>query len=197
VAGEGIFVRVVGAVTPTRMPVVVPVRVEGALTFAPGTVRIAGSSSGIVPVSGRLDGRGQSRLRIDVRGRAVGVAVPKLRLRVRLPSLAAELTPPRGDAWVDAYRRGALRGSGRELLERLMRLELTYARQRQYDMYLAAPDANGPSSATFAYRTAAERTAAPPAASNGDGDRDLLWLALVGIALLIAVPAAAVAWAHS
>lgn len=197
VAGEGIFVKALGAVRPVRIPVAVPVRVEGTLTFAPGTARIAGAPDGVVRVSGRLDGVRRSRLRIDVRGQALGSAAPKLRLSVRLPSLAGALTPPGGDSWVGAFRRGALPGGGRELLERIMRLELTYARQRQYDMYLAAPDPNGPSSASFVYRTAAAPRTAAPVAADGGGDGDLLWLVLAGIGLALAVPAAAVVWAHS
>ena len=196
-AAEGIFVRVAGAVRSVRMPIAVPLRVEGALTFAPGSVRVAGAPRGVVPISGRLDAR-RSSLRIDVRGRAVGAALPKLRLRVTLPSLAGAVTPPGGGTWVRAYRSGAFRGSGRELLERAIRLELTYARQRQFDMYLAAPDPNGPSTATFVYRTVPLPLPMETGIVDEDhGDHDVLWLVLAGIGLAVAIPAAAILWAHS
>jgi hypothetical protein len=48
------------------------------------------------------------------------------------------------------------------------------------------------------YRTVAAPRAEPgrPSAGGGDGN-DVLWLVLAGIGLLVAVPAAAVVWAHS
>jgi hypothetical protein len=197
-AGEGVFVRVLGPVQAVRKPIAAPLRVEGTLTFAPGTARLEGAPDGVVPVSGALDGVRRTKLRLALSGRATGASPPKLRLRVTSQSLARRFTPPGGGTWVEAFRRGGLGRDGRALLDRAIALELTYARQRQYDMYLASPDPTGPSSASYVYRTVAAPRAEPgrPSAGGGDGN-DVLWLVLAGIGLLVAVPAAAVVWAHS
>jgi hypothetical protein len=197
-AGEGVFVRVQGPVRPVRTRVAVPLRVEGTLTFAPGTARLEGARTGVVPISGALDGVRRTSLRLDLRGRASGAASPKLVLRVTAPSLAPRFTPPGGGTWVDAFRRGALGRSGRALLDRTIALELTYARQRQYDMFLTSPDPSGPSSASYVYRTVPAARVGPVSQSSGGGDgNDVLWLVLAGVGLALAVPAAAVVWAHS
>jgi hypothetical protein len=198
VAGEGVFVRVLGPVRAVRTPVAVPLRVEGTLSFAPGTASLAGAGDGVVRVSGLLDGLRRTTLRLDLRGRANGATPPTLALRITPQGLGPRFAPPGGGTWVEAFRRGALGGNGRALLERAIALELTYARQRQYDMYLANPDPTGPSSTSYVYRTAsapgAEHQPQPP---GGGDDNDVLWLVLAGIALLLAVPAAAVVWARS
>jgi hypothetical protein len=197
VAGEGIFVRVLGRVRAVRTPVAVPLRVEGTLSFAPGTASLAGARDGVARVSGLLDGR-RPTLRLDLRGRASGAAAPKLALRITLQDLAPRFAPPSGGTWVAAFRRGALGRNGRALLERAIALELTYARQRQYDMYLANPDPTGPSSTSYVYRTAsAPRAERRPQPQGAGDDSDVLWLVLAGIALVLAVPAAAVVWARS
>jgi hypothetical protein len=197
-AGEGVFVRVLGPVQAVRKPIAAPLRVEGTLSFPPGTARLEGAPDGVVRVSGLLDGLRRTKLRLVLRGRATNASPPRLRLRVTSQSLASQFTPPGGGTWVEAFRRGALGRNGRPLLDRAIALELTYARQRQYDMYLASPDPTGPSSATYLYRTVAAPRAErlPPSSGDGDGN-DVLWLVLAGIGLVLAVPAAAVVWAHS
>jgi hypothetical protein len=197
-AGEGVFVRVLGPVQAVRKPIAAPLRVEGTLSFPPGTARLEGAPDGVVRVSGVLDGVRRTKLRLVLRGRATNASPPKLRLQVTSQSLALRFTPPGGGTWVEAFRRGALGRNGRALLDRAIVLELTYARQRQYDMYLASPDPTGPSSSTYLYRTVAAPRAErlPPSSGDGDGN-DALWLVLAGIGLVLAVPAAAVVWAHS
>jgi hypothetical protein len=196
VAGEGVFVRVLGTVRPVQTRVAVPLRVEGTLSFAPGTASLEGARDGVVRVSGLLDGLQRTTLRIDLRGRATGAALPRLALRVTPQSLVSRFTPPGGGTWVEAFRRGALGRNGRAVLDRAIALELTYARQRQYDMYLASPDPTGPTSTSYVYRTASAPPAEPVAQTSGDDD-DVLWLVLAGIGLFLALPAAAVAWARS
>jgi hypothetical protein len=197
VAGEGVFVRVLGRVRPVRTRVAVPLRVEGTLSFAPGTASFEGARDGVVRVSGLLDGLRRTTLRLDLRGRANGAAPPKLALRVAPQSLASRFTPPGGGTWVAAFRRGVLGRNGRALLDRAIALELTYARQRQYDMYLASPDPTGPSSIAYVYRTASAPRAEPVPQSSGGDDEDVVWLVLAGLGLLLAVPTAAVVWARS
>jgi hypothetical protein len=197
-AGEGVFVRVLGPVHAVRKPIAAPLRVEGTLTFAPGTARLDGARDGVVRVSGLLDGVRRTKLRLALRGRAAGASPPKLRLRVTSQSMTPRFTPPGGGTWVGAFRRGALGRNGRALLDRAIELELTYARQRQYDMYLASPDPTGPITASYVYRTVAAPRAEPLEPSSGGGESyDVIWLVLAGIGLLLAVPAAAVVWAHS
>jgi hypothetical protein len=84
----------------------------------------------------------------------------------------------------------------RDLLAQTIALELTYARKRQFDQFLASPDVTGPSSATYVYRTAAPRPVAEPAAISGDEDHMVGWIVL-GLGLMAALPVAAVVWAHS
>ena len=75
------------------------------------------------------------------------------------------------------------------------RLELTYARKRQFDQFLASPDRTGPSSATYVYRTAADPLPAAEATPEpGDEDHAAGWIVLAGV-LAAALPAAAVLWA--
>jgi hypothetical protein len=196
VSGEGVFVRVRGPVSPLQTRVAVPLRVEGTLSFPPGAASLEGAPGGVVRISGQLEA-GRTTLRLDLRGRATAAPPPKLALRITPQSLAPRFTPPSGGTWVEAFRRGALGRNGRALLERAIALELTYARQRQYDMYLASPDPTGPSSISYVYRTASTSRARPLPQPSSDDDDDVLWLVLAGVALLLAVPTAAVVWARS
>jgi hypothetical protein len=105
------------------------------------------------------------------------------------------VAPPGTRTWVSAHRRGRL-GDPRRLLRRAIGLELTYARQRQYDMFLASPDIAGPSETTYVYRTAAPARAAGGPRPADDGDHTLGWI-LLAIGLAVALPTAAVIWARS
>jgi hypothetical protein len=84
----------------------------------------------------------------------------------------------------------------RRLLARAIALELTYARARQYDTFLASPDQAGPASATYVYRTTAPTRATAVSGSGPGTDHTLGWVVLA-LCLAAAVPAAAVIWAHS
>jgi hypothetical protein len=182
VFAEGLNVRLRSPATPVAVPVTAPLRLEGTLRFAPGTVQLSGARDGIVRISGRVDGLRRSRLRLVLRGRALNAAPPRLELRVSTANIPDTVT-----------RSQDLRTQ----LTRTIALELTYARARQYDMFLASPDQTGPSSTTYVYRTA---TAVQPAALAGgtgdEGDHRVGWIVL-GLVLAAAVPTAAVIWAHS
>jgi len=77
-----------------------------------------------------------------------------------------------------------------------IRLELTYARTRQFDQFLSSPDQTGHSSTTYVYKTAARPVAAAPSDEGGSESHTMSWIAL---ALLLAagLPLAAVLWARS
>jgi hypothetical protein len=138
-----------------------------------GSVRVSGER---VPFSGLLDGLRKSELRVPI-----PEGDPKIEMRVRTADI--ELPPPAGDP--------------RALLAQTIKLELTYARKRQFDQFLASPDQTGPSSATYVYRTTAPR---PPAAEAtplaGDEGHTAGWIVL-GLGFAAAIPAAAVLWARS
>ena len=138
-----------------------------------GSVRVSGER---VPFSGLLDGLRKSELRVPIPD-----GDPKIEMRVRTADI--ELPPPARDP--------------RALLAQTIGLELTYARKRQFDQFLASPDQTGPSSATYVYRTTAPR---PPAAEAtppaGDEDHTAGWIVL-GLLVAAALPTAAVAWARS
>jgi hypothetical protein len=129
-----------------------------------------------VPISGLLDGLRRAELRVRIPD-----GEPTIELEVR----PADVDLPRP-------AQGA-----RALLAQTIRLELTYARKRQFDQFLASPDQTGPSSATYVYRTAAVRLV-QPAATGGGGEEDhtVGWIVL-GLALAVAAPVAAVIWARS
>jgi hypothetical protein len=137
-----------------------------------GTVRVGGER---IPFSGRLDGVRRSEFRVPI-----PKGVPKIEVQVRPDDI--ELPRPASDP--------------RALLAQTIALELTYARKRQFDQFLASPDATGPSSATYVYRTTAARPTAEPAAPSGGGDNTVGWIVL-GLGLAAALPVAAVVWAHS
>ena len=137
-----------------------------------GAVRAGGER---IPFSGRLDGVRRTELRVPI-----PEGKPEVEVQVRLDD-------------IELPRRAS---NPRDLLAQTIALELTYARKRQFDQFLASPDRTGPSSATYVYRTTAPRPAAEPAATSRDEDSTVGWVVL-GLALVAALPVAAVVWAHS
>jgi hypothetical protein len=180
VNAEGLNLALLSPRRTVLTPVVAPLRLEGTLRFAPGTVELDGAPDGVIPVSGVLDGA-QRSLRIVVRGSATNATTPKLRLRVRTLGIP------------DTVRNSQ---SPRERLARTIALELAYARKRQYDQFIASPDPTGRSSAVYVYRTAAAPSALPVAGAGEDEDHMLGWIVLIA-GLAVGLPVAAVAWAHS
>jgi hypothetical protein len=149
-------------------PKPVPLRVAAPL-------RVSGAANG-ARFSGLLDGIRRAQLRI----RLPDGSPPKLTMSVRTAAPPDTVT------------------SGQPLARRLagtIKLELSYARKRQYDMFLASPDQSGPSSATYVYRIAAPARPAVSTPSSGS-DNTVVWIVL-GLGLAAAVPTAAVIWAHS
>jgi hypothetical protein len=137
-----------------------------------GTVRVAGKR---VPFAGVLDGLERPELRVRIPD-----GVPEVEMQVQTADL--ETPPPAQDP--------------RALLAQTIQLELTYARKRQFDQFLASPDQTGPSTATYVYRTAAPPKPAAEVVPQSDEDHTVGWIVL-GLCLVAALPAAAVAWARS
>ena len=195
VFAEGVNVGLFGGMTTVKQRVAAPLRVQGTLSFGSGTVTFPGARDGVVRFSQRLDGLQRTTLRIELHGRATNAAAPKLELRVSTADAGDPVTPPGGKSWMSALRRHEL-GNPRRLLERTIALELTYARKRQYDMFLASPDPSGPGSAIYVYRTAAPPRATATSGAGGGTDHTIGWIALA-VVIAAAVPSAAVIWAHS
>jgi hypothetical protein len=138
-----------------------------------GTVRVGGQE---IPFSGRLDGVHRSELRVPL-----PPGKPQVEVQVRPEDI--ELPRPAKNP--------------RALLAQTIALELTYARKRQFDQFLASPDQTGPSSATYVYRTTAPpSTTAGAVTPSGEGDSSVGWIVLA-LGLAAALPAAVVIWAHS
>jgi hypothetical protein len=138
-----------------------------------GSVRVSGER---VPFSGLLDGLRKSELRVPIPD-----GDPKIEMRVRTADI--ELPPPARDP--------------RALLAQTTKLELTYARKRQFDQFLASPDQTGPSSATYVYRTSPPllpETLIPY--GEEEEDHTVGWIVL-GLGFAAAIPVAAVVWARS
>ena len=180
VSAEGLNIRLRGPSTPVEARIAAPLRVDGALTFAPGTARLRGVGEGVVRVSGLLDVR-RTRLQLVLTGQATNASAPKLDLRVRTADIPDPVKPSQDP---------------RTRLAGTIALELTYARKRQYDMFLANPDQMGPSTTTYEFRTAAPPRVAPAGGTSGGGDHTLGWIVL-GLGLVAAIPVSAVIWAHS
>jgi len=195
VFAEGVNAEFFSGLTPVKERVAAPLQVDGTLRFAQGTATITGARDGVVRLSERLDGLQRARLRIELQGQAVNATAPKVELRVTAANAGDPVAPPGGSSWASALRRHEL-GNARRLLARAIALELTYARARQYDMFLASPDQAGPASATYVYRTTAPTRATAVSGSSSGTDHTLGWVVLA-LCLAAAVPAAALIWAHS
>jgi hypothetical protein len=137
-----------------------------------GIVRVSGVR---VPFSGLLDGLRRPELRVPI-----PAGDPKLQMRVRTADI--DLPRPAQDP--------------RALLAQTIRLELTYARKRQFDQFIASPDPTGPSSAIYIYRTSPPLRPETLIPYGEEEDHTVGWIVL-GLGLAAAIPAAAVLWAHS
>jgi hypothetical protein len=138
-----------------------------------GTVRVSGER---VPFSGLLDGLRRPELRVPIPD-----GDPKLEMRVQ----AADIDLPRPAQ------------DPRSLLAQTIRLELTYARKRQFDQFLASPDQTGPSSAIYIYRTSPPLRPETLIPYGEEEENHTVGWIVLGLGLAAALPVAAVVWAHS
>jgi hypothetical protein len=137
-------------------------------------------------VTGSVGTRRFSALLDGVEKRAVRITVPDAKPKVAFTVRTTAVPDPVTDRQDAAAR-----------LAGTIRLELTYARTRQFDQFLSSPDPTGHSSTTYVYRTA-ERVAAPSPAveTEGSGGHAMGWIAL-GLLLAAGLPLGAVLWARS
>lgn len=139
-------------------------------------LRVTGAV-GTRPFSALLDGVEKRAVRITVPD-----AKPKVAFTVRTTAVPDTVTDRQGAA-------ARLAGT--------IRLELTYARTRQFDQFLSSPDPTGHSSTTYVYRTAERASAPTPAVeTEGSGGHTMGWIAL-GLLLAAGLPLGAVLWARS
>ncbi len=124
-----------------------------------------------------LDGVTRTELRVAV----PGSETPKISIRVRTADVS------------DRVR--STQSVGTQLANTID-LELTYARKRQYDQFLAAADPTGRSSTTYVYRTSPRPVTAAPVESSGSSGGAMGWIALA-VVLAAGLPVAAVVWARS
>jgi hypothetical protein len=163
---EGLNVEVRGAQRPVDVRVAAPVMVAG-------TIRSGGLAQ---PFRAVLDGIHRTTLRLPGVGRD-----PKISMRVRTAAVIDRVRPSQ---------------SVGDQLANTIDLELTYARKRQYDQFLAGADPTGRSTTTYVYRTAARPVAAAPIETSGSSDNTIGWVAF-GLLLALGLPIAAVVWARS
>jgi hypothetical protein len=163
---EGLNVEIQGAQRPVEVQVAAPLVVSG-------TVRAGAVSRTFTAV---LDGIHRNKVRVLVPGRES----PKISMRVRTAPVA------------DRVR--ATQNVG-DRLANTIDLELTYARKRQYDQFLAAADPTGHSSTTYVYRTT-PRPATIHSFRVDSSSHTMGWVALV-VMLAVALPVAVLVWARS
>jgi hypothetical protein len=113
---------------------------------------------------------------VTVRGEALRSAVPRIRL-VAQPLPRAAL-PPRTASSLEALVLGSLR----------------YARTRQFQAFLANPDPQGVSTASYVYETAAPEQVARPQPRPADSSGLPTVLVIGGLVLLGA--GLLIAWSH-
>jgi hypothetical protein len=166
-SAEGLNVELRGRKTPLNVMVAAPLRVTGVIDAGPGPRRF----------SGLLDGIRRRSLRVTV----PGADRPAVTFTVRTAAVSDK---------VNASQTSRTRLAG------TIAFELTYARKRQYDQFVASPDTTGHSSTTYVYATTPRRTAAAPVERSGSSDNTMGWIALA-VLLAAALPVAAVFWARS
>lgn len=179
-----------------------PFRVEGILSFAPGTVRGLSARGGDadaerVTFGATLGGGRPLEHTVRISGEALGAGLPELAIAGE-PALPAAglVAPPGAGSWREAVRSGTAPDGG-EMVQALLGALWRVARLRQFDAYLGNPDPGGPATTEYRFELLPPGTAAPPGASPSPSPPSP-WTAAVswtGLALLLA--AAVVAWSRA
>jgi hypothetical protein len=180
-----------------------PLHLAGMLHFPHGHVTGLRAVGGRVVAGGltfaaRLGDGAPLRYHVHLEGRASGVGPPSLAMRVDPVLEVAGLRPPRGRNWTQAISRHLVPVDGRSMLSTTIGALLRVSRARQYEVFLADPDAlirAGQDRTVYLYATAAVARAVPaPAHKDGGGVLVPLLAALGGTLLAGGL---AVVWAHS
>ena len=175
--GRTAYVTVRSETRPVRVTVAAPLLVTGTLAANSPPIRLVLGGSQPLTRQLRIEGR------------------PRIRLSVQPLVQTGSLRPPGTRTWVAAVRRP--RTDGRGLLAHALEASLTLASVRQYQTYLATPDPNGRSSASYVYRQVRRAAPATPTESGSDGGLGAVAIALLVAGAVVALGGAAVAWAHS
>jgi hypothetical protein len=167
-----------------------PLAIRGEIEFPAG--RFAGPPARFAL---RLGDGGPLSRTFRLRGRAVDLAAPRVRVVAETVSPRRSIAPPSGrPRWREAARTG-VRLDPRRLLDVAEDGYLREARARQYDAFLANPGPpGGESSARYVFVTAPAVKRAAPRDAGGLGT---LGVILVVAAAVLAAGVAVVAWAHS
>jgi hypothetical protein len=199
-------VPVTGSTATRRDLVEVPFSVRGEVVFPPGSLLDVAVDGGTVRTDRQgvhvafdrqLGGGAPGWFALEVRGRAVGLRLPRLKM-TGAPALprADVLRPPRGRTWTAAVASGS-GVNGRAMLRSLLGVLWRVARLRQFDAYLGNPDLHGTSASTYRF------TLAPPARQGtvsraaAPASADLLTLVMAGLVAALVAAGLAVAWSRS
>jgi hypothetical protein len=187
-AGERVkaaFANFFGEVHVPRRPLQIeaPLRVEGEL-------RLPGRE----PVTfDRVLGDGRP-LSFEIHARGGGT--PRVQLEASPAPVVNLLRPPGASTWAAAIRRRSIPPA--DLLSRLIGARFRLVRADQFQAFLADPDADGRTRATYEYETVAARTPRRVVVPVKDGSGgDALLVALLIVGSVVVVGGGLVAWAHS
>ena len=175
----------------------VPLRVRVAIDPPAGVRIVARSASGLAAAATRGVIPAGSRALVELTLSEVTDRVPDVRVTA-VPVAPLDRLEPRGArSWEELLARDGSLVDPRRLLRGSIDTLLGLARARQYDRFVANPDAAGGSRATYVFRLA-EQAAAPTAgapANQGGGSHAVTIVILV--VLLGALAGGVVAWAHA
>ncbi len=182
---EAAFANFFGDVHVPRRPIRIeaPFRVEGELRL-PGREPVAFD---------RVLGDGRP-LSFEIH--ATGGGAPTVHLEAAPAPVVSMLRPPGAPTWAAAIRRRTIPPA--DLLSRLIGARFRLVRADQYQTFLADPDSDGRSRATYEYETVAARAPRHVAVPVKDGNgSDALLVALLIVGSLVVVGGGLVVWAHS
>ena len=197
-------ISVSGDVSSRPEAVEAPFRVEGTISFPPGTVRTlstrggrieSGSGGDRVTFSSLLGGGKPIQLTVGVSGEATNMPLPNIELTASTAAPSPDLVKgPGGGSWTEAAA-GPADLDGRDMLRRLMDVMWMVARIRQFDAYLGNPQPLGPARTSYTIRLAppAKAVATAPA-SPGGSPLGAVTASLFALAVLFGL---ALLWAHS
>jgi hypothetical protein len=127
---------------------------------------------------------------------AKGSGEPQLHVRASPAPVVRLLRPPGASTWSAAIRRRSIPAA--ELLSRLIGARLLLVRADQYQSFLADPDADGKSTASYDYqRVAATEPKQTIAPASSDGGSDILLIVLVVAGSFVLAGGGLIMWAHS
>jgi len=197
---------------PARQPasfrtedVEAPMSVRGTISFPAGEATGITATGGEVRTSmdavevrfgGLLGGGRPLRLAVEVRGRAIALALPRVEFDMApAPPAAATVRPPSGRTWTEGLQRNPSAFEWRTMLGLIRDTLWRRAWLLQFDAYLGNPDPTGPASTAYHFVLApalASRAAPPGGSSNGP-----LGAAAAAVVAVLVVLGGLVVWSRS